>query len=412
MKITKVEIQNLKAIDRMSVDLEGKHVLITAENGFGKSSFLQAILLGLGMKSSAPPVREGEKEGEVTLITDAGYTFHSEVDKIKGVTKVSVQLPGESLFDSRVSAVSAVVGDKNAILFDPFDFAALSQSEAGKKKQVEEVKALLTEEELTSLTKMERQIKANEEARLETGRELKRMKGAVEAKTISQADIQGYREYISVSELNEQKNAITTANTKITDVQSRFDDRAKRIEALTAELAELKTQQEKAQEFLANNKPQSTVDIDARIQSASHHNTMVDKVKEYQKEFTAFQKLEEQYGEAGSLINSQREAYKDAIRSLELPIPDLTFDEEQLVYKGRAVDPNVMSTSEIMSLGVMMQIAKNPGVRVLVIPRGESLGTQKLNELIEMADMYSYQLLVENVVRGQEELKIEFLTKR
>lgn len=412
MKITKVEIQNLKAIKDLTVNLDGQHILISAENGFGKSSFLQAIYLGLGIKSEAPPVTDGQKEGEVTLWTDAGYTFHSEVDKIKGVTKVSVQLPNETLWDTRVSAVSAVVGPKESLLFNPFDFADLSKSEAGKKKQVEEVKALLTPEELDELTRLERQIKANEEDRLETGRELKRMKGAVEASTITQLDVQTYKEPVSVSELSEQKNTISTANTKITGVQSRFDDRAKRIEALESELTELKNEQEKATEFLAHNKIQSTVEIDARIQAASHHNTMVERVKSYQAEFDKFRKLEEQYGEAGSLIDSQRQAYRDTVRSLELPIPELGFDEDQLFYKGRAVDPTIMSTSEIMSLGVMMQIAKQPGVKVLVIPRGESLGTQKLNELIELGDMYGYQLLVENVVRGMEELKIEFLTKK
>ncbi len=409
MKIKRIEIHNLKAIKDLEIDLEGKHVMITADNGIGKTSFLQSLYVGLGIKSMAPPVTDGEQEGEVTLLTDEGYEFHSELDRVKGVTKVSVKIPGEKKFDERVSAVAAVSGYS---VFDPFEFAELSKSTAGKRKQIEEVESLLTEEEREALNKMRLQIKANEDGRLVTGQELKIAKGAVEAMGITRHEIDTYKEPVSVTELNEQKNAITAKNTEITSVQGRFDERAKKIEALEAELSALKQKQTEAEKFLSENKIQHTVDLDSRIADASRHNTMVDKVKSYHKEFDKLTKLESEYGEATSLIETQRELLKQTVRELELPIPDLTFDYEQLMFQGRAVDPNVMSTSEIMYLGCMIQIAKQPGVKVLVIPRGESLGTQKLNDLIDLSDSYGFQLLVEQVVRGQEELKIEFLTKQ
>lgn len=408
-KITKIEIKGLKAIDHRCENINGHHILVTAKNKKGKSTFLDSLLFGLGYKDHAPPVRNGEEEGLVHLWTEDGYEFESTRDKIKDTMTVSVKLPGEKLFDKKVSAVGSVVGE---IIFDPFEFCELSKTESGKKKQIEIVKSLLTEEERAELTKIERQIKANEEARLETGRDLKRMKGAVEAKSITQLDVQTYKTHIDVKDLNDQKNTITKANENITSVQSRFDDRAKRIEALTSELAELEKQQKAATEFLANNKIQHTVDLDSKIQVASHHNTMVNKVAEYQKEFTAYQKLEEQYGEAGSLIDSQRQAYRDAIRSLDLPIPDLTFDEETLIYKGQPVHPQVLSTSEQMALGAMIRIAMNSECGVMVIHRGESFDRDSMNELIDEADNYGLQLFIEKVMENQEELKIEFLTKK
>lgn len=393
----------------MSIDLEGKHVLITADNGKGKTSFLQSIYAGLGIKSQAPPVSDGEQEGEVTLGTNEGYAFHTEIDKIKGVTKVSVKLPNESLFQTKVTAVGSVVGE---ILFSPFEFADLSKSEAGKKKQIEIVKSLLTDEEREILSKYERQIKANEEGRLELGRELKVMKGAVEAKGIMKHHLEQYKEPVSVSELTSRKDAIVKKNNEIKNVQSQSAERAKRIEALKAELTALEEKQKEATTFLQSNATESTESLDAQIAQASSHNAMVIKVQDYKKEFDKMLKLEVQYGESTSLIETQRELYRTTVRELELPIPELAFDEEQLTYKGRAVDPNVMSTSEIMYLGCMIQIAKQPGVKVLVIPRGESLGTQKLNDLIDLGNEYGFQLLVENVQRGQNELKIEFLTKQ
>lgn len=408
MKIHQVEIHNLKAIRYLSIDLEGKHVLITADNGVGKTSFLQAIYAGLGIKSMAPPVTEGEKTGSVHLWSDEGYEFETTVDSIKGVTKVSVKLPDERLWDTKVSAVGAVVGD---LLFNPFEFAELSKTEAGKKKQIEIVKALLTDEERVTLAQMERQIKANEENRTETGRYLKTMKGAVDAKGITQETVQKYQAPINVDEISAEKNRIVAANNHINDVRSRFNERAEKIAALELELAGLKEKQIQAESFLAENKITDIKDLDAKISEASTHNTMVDKVKDYLQQISKMKELESQYGEESSLIDTQRELYRRTIRELELPLPDLTFDEEQIIYQGRAVDNNVMSTSEIMGLGIMMKVAKNPGVRVMVVERAESLGTKKLNELIDTCDMYGFQILAEQVVRGQEELKIEYLTK-
>lgn len=409
MKIKKIEIFNLKAIHHLSKDIDGHHILVTGKNRKGKSTFLQSILFGLGLKKEAPPVKEGEQKGNVHLWSVDGYEFESERDVHKGITKVSVKMPGEKLFDTKVSSVGAVVGEIN---FDPFAFAELSRSDSGRKEQIEIVKGLLTQEERDSLAKAQRDIKANEESRTQTGRDLAKIKGKVDSCKLSQDDIEKFKEPVDVSALMEQKAAADAQNVKWNAVTERYGERTKKIGDLQKEIDTLRAQQREAEEWLAKNSPIKVEELNEKISNSSAHNTKVSEVKAYLADREELKKLQDSYGEEQALIDSQREAYKDAIRSLELPIPDLFFDDEKLIWKDRPVDPTVLCTSEIMSLGFMIRMAKAPNCEVVVIHRGESFDDESMNELIDNADAYGLQLFVEKVISDQEELKIEFLTKK
>jgi hypothetical protein len=408
MKIKQIEINNLKAIDHLSANIDGHHILVTGKNRQGKSTFLQSLLFGLGFKGQSPPVRDGQQKGDVHIWSVDGYEFESEKDIHKGVTKVSVKLPGEKGFDTKVSSVGAVVGE---IIFDPFEFAELSKSDKGRKDQIEEVKNLLTQEERELLAKSQRDIKANEESRTQTGKDRDKLKGAVSAKNIQPQDLIEYAEPVKVAELMEQKRLADEHNTKRDGIKERRDERELKITELQKQLVELSQKQVEADKWLAENKEKPVAVLNKKINDSSDHNTMCEKVKTYLQEKEQLKKLEDEYGHETALIESQREAYKDAIRSLALPIPDLFFDDEQLIWNGRPVNPDVLSTSEIMGLGFMIRMAKAPKCEVVVIHRGESFDRESLNDLIDQADAYGLQLFVEKVVDDQEELKLEFLTK-
>lgn len=406
-KIKRIEIHNLKGIDALKVDIDGHHIMATGKNRVGKSTFLQSILFGLGRKADAPPVREGEKEGEVHIWTEGGTEFHSERDAIKGITKVSVKLPGEKLFDTRVTNVGAITGE---ISFDPFQFAELSKKDSGRKEQVEFVKKLLSDEERMMLAKFQRDIQANEESRTQTGRDKTKMEGKVNSSKITPEDIEKYKEPVRVDELMKQKKEADDHNTKRAGIIERFDERKLKIIELKKQLEELEKSQSDAAKWIEENPLKPVTEINTKISESSDWNEKCSSVKEFCKDREELTKLQNAYGEEQALIESQREAYRQAIRSLDLPIPDLYFDDEKLIWKDRPVDSSVLSTSEIMSLGFMIRMAMNPDCPVVVIHRGESFDRESLNELINEADNYGLQLFIEKVVSDQQDLRIEFLT--
>lgn len=112
-----------------------------------------------------------------------------------------------------------------------------------------------------------------------------------------------------------------------------------------------------------------------------------------------------------ALIDSTRQVIQDAIRDMDSPIEGLGFDSEQLLYKGVPVNPDSLSKSEIMELGIKLKIAENPDAGVLFIQEGESIGAKRLEEIKEIAAKNNFQIIMEQVERGNEKLTVELVSK-
>lgn len=410
MHIQRISIKNFKAIKDLEKDLNCDHIILIGENGVGKSSFIQAILSCLGVKGHLPPkaVTDGEKDGEVTIWTEDGYTFHMDMKATNNAHKIVVTGP-DGMKSTLKSAIANIVG---SIDFDIFDFVEKSSSEKGKREQVEFVKSLLDEDTQAAIKRFEMNIKANYEGRTEAGREIKRLKGAIESSPITPDDAKKYKEPVDVKSMQAELEEISSKNKEIDAVKARMDDRQYEIRELEKKLLELQEKQKKAEEFLAANKKVDTTELSERISGASDHNVMVEKVRAYKELESQLAKAQSEWEDAEVLVNSQREELINTIKSLDFPVDGLTFTEESLIYNDREVDINTMSTSEIMQLGVMIHMAMNPNMKVITIPRGESLGAERLKAIVDMADEYGYQIIMEQVERGTKELKVEFLVEK
>lgn len=66
MKVIQVIIKEFKKLKDINVILDGQNVWVRAENGVGKSTFMQAIELALGSKNAIPP----DATGEITVLVD------------------------------------------------------------------------------------------------------------------------------------------------------------------------------------------------------------------------------------------------------------------------------------------------------------------------------------------------------
>ncbi len=56
-----------------------------------------------------------------------------------------------------------------------------------------------------------------------------------------------------------------------------------------------------------------------------------------------------------------------------------------------------------------MKFASNPDCGLLFIEHGESLGSQRLKEVLDYCREHDIQAFFEEVKRGQDELTIEFI---
>lgn len=413
MKIKKFKIKNFRNIAELEAEPNGCHVLLLGDNSVGKSSTIEAILSCLGKKDNPlNPVQFGKDNAEIEVESTDGTVFKVKYNK-RGDPSFEVIAPN-GLKDSRKSAIQQVVGKD--IDFDVYEFVRWSKSAEGRRKQIELVKSLLPNGIIEQFNDIERQIATAEKLRTEIGRNRDMFEAMMKGAKIEQYDIENYTEKIDsaslVKKINEA-NEINDKRKRAIDALNNHKDRISEIDALIETLIKEKQERavkiEKINEWLDANKEVDTSELTEKLSKITEHNLKVEKVIEYNKNSEKYDELNKQYVSLSQEIQKKREKKKSLIADCgAIPIKGLWFDEDRLYLGKVPIDSDTLSTSQIMHLGVQIQCAKNPRMKIMCIARGESLGTARLKEIQKLAEQYGYEIIMEQVIRDEEELRLEF----
>ena len=161
--------------------------------------------------------------------------------------------------------------------------------------------------------------------------------------------------------------------------------------------------------YEANNPEKSNVP--ALLADAEAHNKRYNLVCQYKEKKEQYEGVKAKAEEMDSRIDKLSRERSTLIANAELPIEGLSFSDDGLTQNGVPFVPGKVSDSQTMEIAAKLVIASNPKVKVFRIARGESLGAKRLATLIDIAKRNGYQGFIENVVRGQEEMKIEEYTE-
>lgn len=424
MKIQKVKIKNFRNIENIEKEIGGANILLVGENTKGKSNFIKAVEIALGMTSQVGvnPIMQGKEESNIQVfLGDDGkeYKFEVTFEEGKDKPKITVTAP-DGIRTDKKTAIGSIVGE---IEFDIDEFVDMSDSVKGRKEQVEIVKSFLPADIKESLAKHENHVANLYEDRTETNKKVKMVEGFIAESKFSKEEIEKHKTTIDISALSEQLNKAVETETNISKAKSkreeldksmarnitRVEELRKEIEKLTLENDGSSAQIVKIDEWQKATPVPNKEGIMQQITDANAHNAMVEKIASVAKQQEQLEVLRSESEDYTVQIEATRQAISDAIKELDMPIEGLSFDNEQLMYFGKPVNKSTLSTSEIMMLGAKLKIAKNPNAHVLFIQRGESLGTTKLRELQKMAEEYNFQIIMEQMERGKEELQIQFM---
>jgi len=391
----------------LDVEVNGNNIILLGDNSKGKSSFMQFIEIALGKQTNIPP--NLISEGEVITMRN-GKEYHFQVKIKDGKSKVVVTGP-DGMKDDRKGTLSTLIGP---IDFDVTNFVKLSDSKAGRKEQVEIYKSLLPSDVIEDLNRHQNKIRMDEEGRLECGQKVKALKGSLTSSPLYGSHLNVTQ--VDVSGVQKELEAASQKNTTIENAKGSYDMLCKTLDEKKAEFLELeqeiKTLQERADNgkiWLEKNEKVDTAALFEKINGAAEQNTKYNEAQRLVKQEKELKELEEEYGTYTALIQSSREAISNAIRDMDSPVKGLSFDEENLIYNGTPVSESSLATSEIIQLGCMMKMAQNPDFGILLIEHGESLGTERLKEIQDLAKANDWQIIMEQVERGTDELKIEIM---
>lgn len=429
MKVQHVTIKGFRNVPDTDTDLNGCNVLLYGDNTVGKSNFIKAIHSLLNAEFQKNSIRTGNDRAEITAVLSdfEGWTpvdgsehqFRAKIRrKPDGGEEVKIELRfPDGNVETRLRDIRTFIGQVPL----QFNFVELSRSEKGKQQQLEIVRSMYPVEFQEELRKLENRGVTAYNERTDVGRDLKNVEGFIAQAGITEQDIKTFTARMDTTALRQEhekavkrnqqaaqlKSKVEALDVRIPQAEKEIKQIEKRLKELRNELVDIATKKSEAAKWFEANPTIDTTPIDQQLQQSEQHNQKFERVEMMRGKIKERDELTAQYGELDALVNSTRGAIDQHMREMQPPVPGLSFDDKNVYFNGLLVDVEHMSTAQIMMLEVMLMMCKAKNAQVLFIERGESLGAKMLAELKELAAGSGFQLFLEQVERGTEELRVE-----
>ena len=145
---------------------------------------------------------------------------------------------------------------------------------------------------------------------------------------------------------------------------------------------------------------QSTKDLEDSISNIEEINRMVRANLDKEKAEDDAKEYRRQYDQLSEKINAIREKKANLLSSAELPLPELSVKEGELVYKGQKWDN--MSGSDRLKVSTAIVRKLNPNCGFVLLDKLEQMDMKSLQEFGEWLEAEGLQAIATRVSTGDE----------
>jgi hypothetical protein len=400
MNILHLEITDLKKISAIEIDpTTGKPVVLTGDNGQGKSSVLDGIILALSNTGLDDPIRHGRPAANIKLTLGADKAEYLLERKI---TKKGSYL---TLTDANGIPVQKAQTFLNGLLgnyaFDPLEFTRLKP-----KQQVEALKVAAG----LDFTELDAQRAGHYAERTTLGRDGKEAAAQLAGVPEPAGDVP--TEELSAAELMETLQAIEAAIRAVTAAEDDAENAlfehtnaARAVGELEERLAAAKQHaEEKAKASdaaiahaakLKSSTPDSSALDYARdaISRVDETNRAVRQARKHGELTARVKKLRAEYATLDRRIEEIDLAKSNAIKDANLPLDGLELTDEGVLMNG--VFFSQLSTAEQIRVSALVAMSQNPNLKIIVIREGALMNSANLDMLAKLASERGFQCWVE-----------------
>lgn len=406
MKIAKLELENVKRVRAVEImpAADGLTV-IGGKNGQGKTSVLDAIAWALGGEKYRPS--SAQRDGSVLpprlhVVLDNGIVVDRDgKNSSLKVTDPTGKRAGQQLLDEFV--------EKLALDLPKF----LNQN--NKEKASTLLKVIGMEAEVRSLDEKEAAAYNRRHA----------LGQIADQKEKFAREMQDYpdapSEIISASELIQQQQAILLKNAENQKKRERVDQIAmhreyylseiksteEKIEELNKKLEELRETVRKNQDDLeiaqkeaSDLQDESTEKLEENLRQIDEINAKVRANIDKEKAMEEAADVRSQYDALTVEIEGIRKERNDLLTKANLPLPELSVEGGELLYRGKAWD--CMSSSEQMIVAVAIVRAINPKCGFVLLDKTEQFDVDTLESFGKWLEAEGLQAICTRVSTGEE----------
>jgi len=401
MKIIKLTAENVMKLSAVEIVPQDNLVLITGENGAGKSSVLDSIVMALCGKSAIPdkPIKDGAEKGKIVIELEQyrierSFTQGNSYLKIENVDGSVVKSP-QKFLDDLIGKIS----------FDPLEFMNQKpedQAEIFLSLIGVDVKALDAEE-----------VTLREERAL-VGRDLKKAEAFIASHPF-------YTEVMNVEEqsIADLSNRLTEAiqfnqdwdrqqeeneglklhaakhRRRIEEINQEIQKLQAEAESLDIEIDSMKTTYREKRDYLEGHPKWDIPEIQEQMANLESVNEKVRSNRTHLEVAEDIKETKVSYEELSKQISAVDDKRKQLLSSAPMPVPGLSFESGKITYNGIPLAQCSDGEKLMISLGISM--ALNPTLRVLRIKDGSLLDEKNRKIIYDRIKDKDFQLWMESV---------------
>lgn len=392
IKINKLEIENVKRIKAVKVEPTASGLtVIGGKNNQGKTSVLDSIAWALGGEKYRPSM--AQREGSVIPPTLHIVMSNGLVVERKGknsslkVADPSGQKGGQQLLNEFVEQLA-------------LDLPKFMES-SNKEKARTLLRIIGVGDQLEALDRREKELYNN---RLAIGQIADRKKKF--------ADEQPYypdapKELVSPTELIKQQQDILARNGENQRKRENLHRLEQEYQKINEQMEELLKKQKQVQDDLAvartsakDLQDESTAELEESIANIEEINRKVRANMDKDKAEEDARDYKDQYNALTIEIDKTRQEKTDLLQSAELPLPELSVKDGELIYKGQQWDN--MSGSDRLKVSTAIVRKLNPKCGFVLLDKLEQMDTDTLNEFGQWLEQEGLQAIATRVSTGDE----------
>lgn len=399
IKINKLEIENVKRIKAVMIEpTENGLTVIGGKNNQGKTSVLDSIAWALGGEDFRPS--EAKRTDSIIPPNLKITMSNGLVVERKGknsalkVTDPTGQKAGQQLLNSFV--------ERLALNLPKF------MNESGKEKARTLLQIIGIEGQLQELEQSEKEL-YNE--RLTIGRIADRKKKFADEQTYYP---DAPSELVSPSELIRQQQEILARNGENQRKRREAAQLEERAKQLYSQVADLSAKLEAAKrEHLAVMKDldiakksveslqdESTAELEASIANIEEVNRKVRANLDKEKAEEDAREYSRQYDKLTEQINQTRDKKMKLLDTADLPLPELSVEEGELIYRGQKWDN--MSGSDQLRVATAIVRKLNPECGFVLLDKLEQMDLDTMREFGAWLEQEGLQAIATRVSTGDE----------
>ena len=392
MKINRLEIENVKRIKAVKIEpRESGLTLIGGNNNQGKTSVLDSIAWALGGERFKPS--QATREGSVIppnlhIVMNNGLIVERKgKNSALKVTDPNGNKGGQQLLNEFVEQLA-------------LDLPKFMES-SGKEKAQTLLQIIGVGDQLINLEKEEKELY---QERLYVGRTAdQKEKFAKEQPYFPEAP----KDLVSPSDLIRQQQEILARNGENQRKRENLHKLEQEYQKINDDLSELLAKQKRIEEDLriaklsaADLQDESTAELEASISNIEEINRKVRANLDKEKAEDDAKVYRSQYNELTEKISDLRSRKNSLLDSAELPLPELSVADGELIYKGQKWDN--MSGSERLKVSTAIVRKLNPDCGFVLLDKLEQMDMKTLQEFGLWLEAEGLQAIATRVSTGDE----------